>query len=408
MADNFNMKQFLFENKLGAYSKLKTEGEAAYEYEKGKAAGEKLTKEDYAKAEEEKMMDFLAEDETNPKTKKELDAIQKQIVAAQSKLNSFRKVYKDNYSKASKEKQKQLDAALKAAEKDFEKTVTPLEAQSKKLKENKESLNEDASQVVMDLLGTLAGLAGIGLSGVQILRWQDKLEKENPELHKQLGKVSSTIGGADPSKNLEENEESLNEDASQVVMDILGVLAGLAGMGLSGVQILKWQDKLEKENPELHRQLGKVSSTIGGADPSKNLEENEDDGQGIENDIEQDLMYAEDPIFYLKSIIDFCNKKIGEIENEGGDSDMMEAKKEEGYMGTQYDSSEDMAVDMIKKGITEKLTPEMFERMDALTSDRAQIAMIRAAEIMMNELTEEGFEVLDIREYFTQLIANDI
>jgi hypothetical protein len=319
MTDNFDMKKFLVENKLGAYSKLRTEGEAAYEYEKGKAAGEKLAKEDIGgdigDAEAEKMMDFLAEDETNPKTKKELDAIQKQIVAAQSKLNSFRKVYKDKYSKVSKEKQKQLDAALKAAEKDFEKTVTPLEAQSKKLKENKESLNEDASQVVMDLLGTLAGLAGIGLSGVQILRWQDKLEKENPELHKQLGKVSSTIGGADPSKNLEENEESLNEDASQVVMDILGVLAGLAGMGLSGVQILKWQDKLEKENPELHRQLGKVSSTIGGADPSKNLEENEE-ASGIENDIEQDLMYTEDPILYLKSIIDFCNKKIEEIERE--------------------------------------------------------------------------------------------
>lgn len=66
MADNFNMKQFLAENKLGAYSRLKTEGEAAYEYEKGKAAGEKeekekLAKEDYAGAEEEKMMDFLAE-----------------------------------------------------------------------------------------------------------------------------------------------------------------------------------------------------------------------------------------------------------------------------------------------------------------------------------------------------------
>ena len=219
-------------------------------------------------------------------------------------------------------------------------------------------LNEDASQVVMDLLGTLAGLAGIGLSGVQILKWQNKLEKENPELHKQLGKVSSTIGGADPSKNLEENEESLNEDASQTVIELLGMLAGLAGMGLSGVQILKWQDKLEKENPELHRQLGKVSSTIGGADPSKNLEEKEE--------------------------------------------------KEEGYMGTQYDSSEDMAVDMIKKGIYEKLSPEMFERMDAVTSTRAQLAMIKAAEIMMNELTEEGFEVLDIREYFTQLIANDI
>jgi hypothetical protein len=287
MADNFDMKKFLVENKLGAYSKLRTEGEAAYEYEKGKAAGEKLAKEDIGgdigDAEAEKMMDFLAEEDP---------------------------------------------------------------------------LNEDASQVVMDLLGTLAGLAGIGLSGIQILKWQNKLEKENPELHKQLGKVSSTIGGADPSKNLEENEESLNEDASQTVIELLGMLAGLAGMGLSGVQILRWQDKLEKENPELHKQLGKVSGAIGAADPSKNLEEKEE--------------------------------------------------KEEGYMGTQYDSSEDMAVDMIKKGIYEKLSPEMFERMDAVTSTRAQLAMIKAAEIMMNELTEEGFEVLDIREYFTQLKANDI
>ena len=175
MTDNFDMKKFLVENKLGAYSKLKNEGEAAYEYEKGKEAGEKLAKEDMGKdledTEAASMMDFLAE------------------------------------------------------------------------------------------------------------------------------------------------EEPLNEDASQTVIDILGILAGLAGMGLSGVQILKWQDKLEKENPELHKQLGKVSSTIGGADPSKNLEENEE-ASGIENDIEQDLMYAEDPILYLKSIIDFCNKKIEEIERE--------------------------------------------------------------------------------------------
>jgi hypothetical protein len=64
---------------------------------------------------------------------KEMDDIHKQIVAAHNKLKSFRKSHKDNYSKASKEKQKQMDAALKAAEKTFEKTVTPLEAQSKKL-----------------------------------------------------------------------------------------------------------------------------------------------------------------------------------------------------------------------------------------------------------------------------------
>jgi hypothetical protein len=55
------------------------------------------------------------------------------MLAAQSKLKSFRKTYKDNYSKASKEKQKKMDADLKAAEKEFTKVVTPLEAQYKKL-----------------------------------------------------------------------------------------------------------------------------------------------------------------------------------------------------------------------------------------------------------------------------------
>ena len=97
------------------------------------------------------------------------------------------------------------------------------------------------------------------------------------------------------------------------------MLAGLAGMGLTAAQILRWQNKLEKENPELYKQLGQVNTAIGAADPSKNLEE----------------------------------------------------KKEE---------------------IKEALSPEAFERMDALTSTRAQLAMIKAAEIMMNELTKEGFE----------------
>jgi hypothetical protein len=178
-------------------------------------------------------------------------------------------------------------------------------------------------------------------------------------------------------------EEPLKEDASAFA-EILGTLAGVAGIGLTALQIFKAQNALEKSNPELHKQLQNISSTISAADPSKNLEENEDAG-GIETDIEMDLAYAEDPIFYLKSIIDFCNKKIKEIEQDG--DGIEEAKKEE---------------------LKEALTPEMFERMDAVTSSRAQIAMIKAAEIMMNELTEEGFEVLDIREYFTQLIANDI
>jgi hypothetical protein len=132
----------------------------------------------------------------------------------------------------------------------------------------------------------------------------------------------------------------------------------------------------------------KMMDFLAEKDKVKESLDDEDGGYGIENDIEQDLMYTENPIVYLKSIIDFCTKKIKEIEQNGSeDSEVQEAKKEE---------------------IKEALTPEMFERMDAVASSRAQIAMIKAAEIMMNELTEEGFEVLDIREYFTQLIANDI
>jgi hypothetical protein len=89
------------------------------------------------------------------------------------------------------------------------------------------------------------------------------------------------------------------------------------------------------------------------------------------------------------------NKVLGIKEDMGKDLEDTEAAKQMDFLAE-------------KDKVKEALTPEMFERMDALTSHNAQIAMIKAAEIMMNELTEEGFEVLDIREYFTQLIANDI
>ena len=59
-------------------------------------------------------------------------------------------------------------------------------------------------------------------------------------------------------------------------------------------------------------------------------------------------------------------------------------------------------------GINERLQPHVYERMYNLSNIKAQQAMIRAAEILMRDLTEEGFEVPEIREFFTQLIANDI
>ena len=108
-------------HKLRPTTKVKIAGKTTTAGEASKAKGTSVFGKD------------TATDEVDPKVKKELDAIRKQMVAAQSKLRSFRKSYKDNYSKASKEKQKKMDADLKAAEKEFDKTVTPLEAQSKKL-----------------------------------------------------------------------------------------------------------------------------------------------------------------------------------------------------------------------------------------------------------------------------------
>jgi len=208
MADNFDMKKFLAENKLGAYSRLKTEGEAAYEYEKGKEAGEKLAKEDMGKDIEDTKADFLAEEEP---------------------------------------------------------------------------LNEDASAFA-ELLGTLAGVAGIALTSYQIMRAQNALEKENPELHKQLQNISGTISAADPSKNLEEKEE-----------------------------------------------------------------------------------------------------------------------KEEGYMGTQYDSSEDMAVDMLKKGITEA-SPEAMDRMDGLVPQTALKALIGGSQAIIRDLKDDGFDDEDIFDFIMSKI----
>ena len=61
-----------------------------------------------------------------------------------------------------------------------------------------------------------------------------------------------------------------------------------------------------------------------------------------------------------------------------------------------------------KARMSEELSADNFERMSGLVFTRDIQNMIKAAESMMNELTAEGFEPEEIREFFTKLIANDI
>ena len=88
--------------------------------------------------------------------------------------------------------------------------------------------------------------------------------------------------------------------------------------------------------------------------------------------------------------------------------------EEEGHMGTQYDSSEDMAVDMVKKGIREGgintprvdyLNPmededdlEMPSRIEGLVDQRELAKFAEAVMAIAQDLDNEGFDAVDIKK----------
>jgi uncharacterized protein HemX len=145
-------------------------------------------------------------------------------------------------------------------------------AEKKKAAEDKEKLDENEEILeespAAEILSILAGVAGLGLGSAAIMKAQDVLKAKKPELFKKLQGISGAIAKADPSKKLEETEEVLEESP---VMDILGVLAGVGGLGLGSAAIMKLQDKIKQKNPELYAKLQKASSAISAADPSKKL-----------------------------------------------------------------------------------------------------------------------------------------
>ena len=229
MADNFDMKKFLVENQLGAYSKLKEEVEEAKKEvsKEDKIAvikewiwytcDEGTAKEDIDKY--NKMVDMYFADKEDV-TKEDFKKIWAKITEKYgvgdvgADWEAFPETWKDvqtgtlvNEGEAAYEYEKGKAAGEKLAKEDYGKDLEDTEAAKQMdFLAEEEPLNEDAS-VVMNVLGMLAGLAGMGLTAAQILRWQNKLEKENPELYKQLGQINTAIGAADPSKNLEEKEE---------------------------------------------------------------------------------------------------------------------------------------------------------------------------------------------------------
>ena len=58
--------------------------------------------------------------------------------------------------------------------------------------------------------------------------------------------------------------------------------------------------------------------------------------------------------------------------------------------------------------IKEAVSPEAFERMDGLVNQQDVMAYLRAAERIVNTLSDEGFEARDIFDYLHQIVINDL
>lgn len=120
--------------------------------------------------------------------------------------------------------------------------------------------------------------------------------------------------------------------------------------------------------------------------------------------------------FIDKAIADA--KKDGEFENlvdaDWFDNELIDELIDL-FEDEDYDSASKEVKDYISKVISvkesqmnEALKPHVYDHMYNLSSITGKMEMIRAAEEIMNDLTEEGFEVPEIREFFTQLINEEI
>jgi hypothetical protein len=113
-------------------------------------------------------------------------------------------------------------------------------AEKKKVKDEdkKDKLDETVLEEspIVDILGILSGVAGLGLGSAAIMKAQDMLKTKNPELFKKLQGVSGAIGKADPSKNLEEVEETTDEAFDPSILAPIGAMAGMAGLALGIVK----------------------------------------------------------------------------------------------------------------------------------------------------------------------------
>lgn len=115
-----------------------------------------------------------------------------------------------------------------------------------------------------------------------------------------------------------------------------------------------------------------------------------------------------DDIYYMVT----SKKEVKDLDSVGVD---------ENYMGTQYDSSEDMAVDKLKKGIREndyfnrrrmsdddmRTMPSSNERLEGLINQRELAKFGEAVMAISQDLIDDGFDAEDVKRFLVNKL-NDM
>jgi hypothetical protein len=324
MADNFNMKKFLAENKLGPYAKAKTNEEIGG---------------DIGDAEAEKMMDFLAEDgdetwfsdmnyfkkEHEGYKLKPTDMVSIGDIPAMTYAQALKKfIKKEGYMGT------QYDSSEDMAADMIKKGITREGRQLKEYNKNSGPQMEELLKILKDLQEKNKEIKAVGTK---------TLEKMIYDLETEIRRLPNMDGNVSQYNTNEGIEDAINEAVDNRTL----------------MKVEKLQDILS------------------------NLKSNTSTNSNIPTRDKQGLLAA---FSYIEEI----------LEDVGADIEM---EMDDTYVPN-------------SGGLNEALEPHVYERMYNLSNIKAQQAMIRAAEIMMRELTEEGFEVEEVREFFTQLIVNDI
>ena len=171
-------------------------------------------------------------------------------------------------------------------------------------------------------------------------------------------------------KNIVSPQSKLNEDLASVGTIALGVAGGLAGLW-AAAGVTKFLGRFASAFSE--RLAYRLESAAKEAAKGSKKEIVSGIVKKFESDTELKSMYSSLPPYsektkkernaQLAKIATYIKSKLTpeEMQYFNDISSMLRTGdiKESGYMGTQYSSSEDMAVDMVKKGITEKKKKEV-------------------------------------------------